>query len=295
MPELFKLRLNLLYTGSDYMKKAICLSVIIFNILFISGAILCEKYIFMGVYKTALFWGVSLYALTATTIMLINTREFPVFMWINVLLTFIAIVWFFIYMPKFKPAEALSEIKKDSKLASYELISDPVTPVEKANVSGFIKGSYRFIDKNNPEIAFVFNPVTGSYYRAFSENTDIILPSKTITEIDKAFEEEYNLIPDSDSYAKILLVVKYKNIWMENLNKTYNELLYIINDDSKELLIKDQNEWTENLNNANLLSESILSERYKSDINLNMFELENSMYHIRTRAIKLKRIYERIN
>lgn len=255
-----------------------------------------EKYIFLGVYKTALFWGVSLYSLTATTIIMINTRKFPVFIWVNVLLTVIAIMWFFIYMPKYTPEKALLKLKSEQQIyVDLNLVSDPVTPVVKSNITSFVKGSYRFIGKDNYDCAVVFNPYTGEYYDSYSQDSDIILPSSTITEIDRAFEDEYNLIADNDSYAKILVLSKYKKIWFKEANDIYNKLLSVLKDDNKILLINDQKAWTEKYESENNLSTSILSERYTSGNNLDLYELENSMYYARARAQKLKRIYDRIN
>ncbi len=276
------------------MKKIIGIPLIIINILFIISAMLTEKIVFLSIYRTSLFWGVSLYALTASIIILINSRRFPVFMWVNILLTIMAILWFFIYMPNYTPDKAIEKIENDPIFSDYTFITDHTSPIVKSNISTFVKGSYKFTDKDNYDISVVFNPMSGEYHTSFAHESKVYLPTDLITTIDRSFEEEYNLNVDKDNYTKINILLKYKKIWLNEVNDTYNKLLALLSDDNKILLINDQKSWTDNYVTENTLVNSILADRYKEETNLDLYDIEYSLYNARTRALKLKRIYERV-
>ncbi len=277
------------------MKKLVCIPLIIINFVFIFAAILTERYVYPGIYKTTLFWGISLYALVCSCIILINERDFPVMMWINTAITIIAIVWFFLYLPKYSKTEALNIISTDGRYQEYSMIADPVKPVESTNISNFIKGSYRFIASNNPGISIVFNPVSGKYDLSYSNDADVIPPSKNTSPLDISFEEEYNLIADNDNYKKFELLLKYKNRWLSELEKNYNKLYNVLTDENKALFNNEMKKWRDSYESEKTFDSSVFSQRYADSVNIDMYILENSMYQIRDKALELLRIYDKIN
>ena len=148
------------------MEKRACAALAAINFLLIAFNIIFISSLYMGAYKTFLFWGINLYVFTSSILMVINKKESVGFIALNIALTLISFIWLIVYMPKFTPNNAVKYILAQKEFAgAKEVYLDASNPLNNDRASFFIKNGYNIIvdyGENNKE-RISFNPRSGKY------------------------------------------------------------------------------------------------------------------------------------
>ena len=280
------------------MKRRACVLLTVVNILLIAINIIVIPYIYKGVYKTHVFWGINLYVATSTVLMLINKGEKMSFVILNSVLTALSFIWLILYMPKFTPAGAVKYLSSLDEFKSAKVYQDASNPVNSERASFFIKGKYNIIVERDPDNKehISFNPRSGAYKALKSTGIKSTLVSDFFeyAEFDQDFLDRLNAATGDSNKIRSLLM-EYRNKYAEEMVKYYNLIMELFNEEEKEAFRQDQAEWRSYLLSHKNFIEDYYSNKdggiYISDIPA----LESECYQYKSRASSLKYMYNKLS
>lgn len=108
--------------------------------------------------------------------------------------------------------------------------------------------------------------------------------------IDKQYNTEINNW--KNLYEWDSLILKYSNLWSNEMNNVYNQVLQKLNTDQRNVLIDSQNKWKEHIETEKKLLRSVLyksnsdnligREGYYHAATYFMFEIRERVFYLRT-------------
>lgn len=274
------------------MKKSLNIILAAVNVLLILIYMYVSRKIFLGVYISYLFWGISLYVLTSSCILLTNNKKAKIMQGMNVLLTVVSIAWFIIYMPVYTPSEAIDVLKASNEFDyTYSFYINESDPVDIGAINSyFVKSAYNIIAEGKEKFNVKFNPVSGK----FSVETDADSVSKSIISLPGdgyyTIDEEFmaKLENAGSSYHEIFIILKdYMEKWQSKLDYCYNTLYNLLGDEAKESLKEDQSKWESTNSEQLLFEESIYFSEFGEGHKLDILKFESRCRLVRERAIFL--------